>query len=107
MLIRVVGQLISLCGQLQHFDYFAVSLYDQFIDLFIGDIGVEIQQLEGYYISAITLIRIVMVGYGVAQHYFDIFLWILEGLELSDEDGAVFVLFADIVDGLSRVDCLT
>jgi hypothetical protein len=41
----------------------------------------------------------------MAEHYFDIFIWILEGFKLTDKDGAIFKLFTDIVDGLSGVDC--
>jgi len=43
----------------------------------------------------------------MAQHYLDILLRALERLQFPDENGPVFVLLTDIVDGLLRVDGLT
>lgn len=66
--------------------------------MLVGDVRVDIDQLEGYYVFAIGLVVVIGVTDHMTEHNSNVSLWFFKSFEFSYENCSIFVLFSNIIN---------
>lgn len=74
------------------------------VDLFVGGVGVDIEEMVRSDVLSVDLAGVVLVVDYVCHHDLDISFRVFVGVELSDVKGSVVVLSLDFVQGFFDVD---